>query len=129
AGLMGGQFPVIWSVRDDLHRSMSPVTRATIRSCALLSRWLPQVILFNSQTSLESHVGVGYAPDRARVIPNGFDLTKFSPDDHQRRQVRSALGVAESEILIAMFARYMHGKKDHRSFIQAAGMLAQRRPN
>jgi glycosyltransferase involved in cell wall biosynthesis len=56
-------------------------------------------------------------------------LAKFSPDDHQRRQARSTLGVADSDILIGMFARFVPGKKDHRSFIQAAGILSQRRPN
>jgi glycosyltransferase involved in cell wall biosynthesis len=128
AEMIGGQSSLVWSVRDDIHPSMSRVTLATVRSCASLSRVYPDVILFNSYTSLSHHKRLGYAPDRLRVIPNGFDTSVFSPDLSVRSRVRRELNIPDDETLIAMFARFMPGKKDHESFIRAAGLLCKDRP-
>lgn len=129
AGVLGCRWPLIWSVRDDLHPTMSRLTRATIRTCALLSRWLPGVILFNSKACLLSHQRIGYSPRKLRIIPNGFDTNLFYPDPGERRRIRAELGISDHEVVIGMPARFVPGKKDHRSFVRAAGQLYQQRKN
>lgn len=72
-----------------------------------LGRWLsplPQHILYVSQRSLEQHRALGYACQRAEVVPNGIPLTG-APDPRVRQEIRTALGVSENTPLIGSLTR------------------------
>lgn len=76
---------------------------------------------------MQSHEEVGYGSDKMVLIPNGFDLTIFHPDQEARRELREELNVPENTPMIGMVARY-DPLKDHQTFAQAAGILRRSRP-
>lgn len=122
--------PVAWGIRhSDLNpKSSKRSTIWTVRTCARLSRWLPAHIVCCSEASLRVHGELGYAVEKMRVIPNGFDLNAFKPDEGARISVRRELGIADEAPLIGLVARF-DPQKDHRTFVEAAAKLNARRPD
>ncbi|HEY9721586.1 MAG TPA: glycosyltransferase, partial [Oscillatoriaceae cyanobacterium] len=120
---------VLWSVRtaapEDVRQK--PMTRGLIRLGAMLSD-RPEAILYNSRTSAGQHEALGYAADKTRVIPNGFELGRFGPDAEAYRVVREELGVPAHAGLIGLFGRY-HPVKDQAGFLRAASLLAPHAPD
>jgi glycosyltransferase involved in cell wall biosynthesis len=92
-----------------------------IRIGALLSHHVDGII-YNGEISARQHEAVGYAADRACVIPNGFDCAQFVPSADAHTTVRRELGVADDTIIIGLIARY-HPMKDHANFLSAAAAL------
>jgi glycosyltransferase involved in cell wall biosynthesis len=86
----------------------SALLRRSVSLCARLSS-RPDGIVANSQTGLDDHLALGYAPRRAAVIPNGFDVSRFAPDAAARERVRAELG--------------MDPIKDHTSALAVAAAL------
>ena len=62
------------------------------------------------------------------VIPNGFDLETCRPDSAARESVRNELQIPEDAPVIGLVARF-NPQKDHRTFIQAARLLHNDRPD
>ena len=129
AAKLAGLDAVIWNIR---HSELHPGTDKrrtlwTARACARLSRQLPRRIVCCSETSMKFHANLGYASDRMQVIPNGFDLDRFKSDSMQRIEVREALRIPLGVPVIGLIAR-KHPIKDHRNFMQAAGLLHQEFP-
>lgn len=79
-------------------------------------------IVFNSRRAAEQHRAIGYAMQRATVIPNCFDPTLFRPNGAERERIRRELG-CEDALLIGLVARF-NRMKDHRTFLQAAAVVA-----
>jgi len=117
---------VIWSLRqsniDPKHTSRT--TRLVIRICSFLSPYIPEKIISCSEAGKKVHVEKGYPADKIEVIPNAYDLDEFCPDSEERRRVRSELDLHEEDFLIGYVARF-HPQKDHRTFVRAAGILAE----
>jgi glycosyltransferase involved in cell wall biosynthesis len=130
AALFSGRPSVIWNIRQsDLDPHVSK--RSTIMIAKLggrLSRWLPETVICCADTARKVHEGLGYAPERMVVIPNGFDLAVFRPSEEARPGLRRELGLDESTPLVGLAARF-DPQKDHRGFLRAAGMLHDTRPD
>lgn len=117
--------PTVWSLHscnDDLTREKR-ITASIIRLCGRLSR-RPSRIIYVSEESRRRHETMGYSAERASVIPNGFDTTRFAPSSETRAAVRASLRVSEDHLLIGHVGRY-HPMKDHINFLRAAGLLSQ----
>jgi glycosyltransferase involved in cell wall biosynthesis len=130
AAKLAGCSGLVWNIR---HSELHPNTdkRHTIwtaKACATLSSHLPRRIICVSEASRTFHEKLGYAHDRIEVIPNGYDLDLFRPDADAREAVRSELGVDPSTLLIGYIAR-KHPVKDHRTFLEAAGLLHKQYPD
>jgi glycosyltransferase involved in cell wall biosynthesis len=122
-----GETKVIWGVRGSLDARLSKrSSRMTARACALGSRWLPDRIVSCSERLAELHVELGYDRERMMVIPNGFDLSLFRPDDAARARARRRLGVAGHELLVGTVGRF-DPQKDHATFVRAAREIADGR--
>jgi glycosyltransferase involved in cell wall biosynthesis len=123
------RIPVVWGIRNsDLSPgSTKKSTLWVVRICTLLSRFIPKKIVSCSQQSRNVHVERGYAEDKFIVIPNGFDLTRFHPDDGARQSLRSELGLDDPVLLVGMVARY-DPQKDHHNLIEAARLLQPHQP-
>jgi glycosyltransferase involved in cell wall biosynthesis len=121
--------PVNWSIRQSLYDLAAErrTTAILIRLGARLSR-RPAAIIYNSETSAGQHQALGYAAANRLVIPNGFDCDVFRPSDAARQRVRGALGIAEDAIVIGLIARW-HPMKDHRTFLEAAALVARSHPS
>ena len=126
--LAGGKRPLLWSVRQSLS-DVALEKWSTRRIIRLNARWSrrPTFILYNSQLGARQHQAIGYASDRGRIVPNGFDLDRFTPSDERREAVRHKLGVADHEILIGLIGRF-HPTKNHRGFFQAASRVLAAEP-
>ncbi len=126
AARFAGAPPVIWGIRQG-HLDPRLTKRSTVlttRLCALLSARIPARILCCSTVARDVHVAQGYAPEKMAVIPNGFDLQRFRPDNDARVAVRRELGIGDDVPLIGLVARF-DPQKDHRSFITAAARLLE----
>lgn len=114
---------VIWNIRHTPYNlnSYSKLTYLVIKYGAFLSRQ-PVGIIYNSFISAKKHKEIGYKGKTEVIIPNGFDLDKFTPSVQAYFDLRVSLGLLESSTLIGMIARY-HPIKDHKTFLQAASKL------
>lgn len=130
AAKLAGGIPIVWNIR---HTNLDPRAnkQRTIwiaKICACLSHWLPTRVVCCAEASRLVHKELGYAADKMIVIPNGIDLTIFTPNPVARLAVRRELGIPESTPLIGLVARF-HPQKDHHNFVQAAAMLHARLPD
>ena len=130
AARLAGGCAVGWCIRNS---TLDPSqtrrsTRLVARACALLSRRVPDRILTCSEVARRVHVDLGYAADRMVVVPNGFDLASFRPDDAARADVRRELGLAPGTPLVGVVGR-LDPQKNHAGFFAAAGLLRRRRPD
>ena len=124
SGKLAGINKIFWSIRQS-NIDVDSNKKSTIwvaKTCAKLSSWLPDKIICCSHAALESHVALGYAKEKILVIPNGFDLDAFQPDQDARKSVRKELGLDEKTFLVGLVARF-DPQKDHRNFIQASGLI------
>ncbi|NPV57228.1 MAG: glycosyltransferase [Anaerolineae bacterium] len=125
----GSKPRLVWGIHHaDLSlRNNKFSTLAVAKLDALLSHRLPDRIITPSRIALEAHVRFGYDRGRMVHIPNGFDLSRFKPDNGARESLRAELGLAGDIRLVCMAARY-HPLKDHGNFIRAAALLSAKMP-
>jgi glycosyltransferase involved in cell wall biosynthesis len=125
-GRASGCRNLFWGIRnsrpgpDTLSRS----TRLVVKACALLSPFIPKLIVSNSRQAAADHIAAGYDPAKTVVIPNGYSLTKLKPDLPARNSLRSEWRVEENEILFGMVARN-DPIKDHPGLLEALALLHQ----
>ncbi|MCH8490447.1 MAG: glycosyltransferase [Oceanicaulis sp.] len=124
---LAGRRRVFWGIR---HTDLVPgrSARTTIwaaRICARLSRVVPERIICCAETARQVHGAMGYDAGRMLVIPNGYDISRFSPDPTAGRKVRAELGIAENALSIGYVARY-NSQKDHETLLNALAILKQR---
>ncbi len=119
---------LFWGIRQSLSdiANENPLSRQVIRLSARLSSQ-PDAIVYNSHSSRAQHEKFGFSSKDARIIDNGFDTNRFRPNPAVRRAVRQELGLAPDTLLIGLIARF-HPMKRHTVFLEAAALLAARRP-
>lgn len=120
---------VIWGIRhSNLSRTENKrSTLAVVGLCARISRWVPKQILSCSLRAKVVHAAVGYADEKIHIIPNGFDLTRFTLDTAARASVRAELGLPPDAPLVGVVARY-DSQKNHLGFVQAAATVLAQSP-
>ncbi len=129
-GLIGGRLAgvpaIAWNVRCSVTdaRYASGLRGATVRILAWLSG-LPSVVVSNSAAGIDLHIRLGYRPQRWELIPNGFEVERFSPDAAARDTVRADLGLPADTPLVGLIARH-DPLKDHETFLRAAAEVALR---
>lgn len=126
AARLAGVTAVCWGVRSS---NLDPdktswTTRAVRRLCALLSPVIPQRILVNSDTARQIHVALGYSAEKIEVVPNGFDLSRFKPDERARDRLRAELRLPGEALLVGMIARF-DPLKNHFGFISAMAAVCK----
>jgi len=100
--------------------------RSVARLAVSLSRF-PDLIIFNSHAGRDYHLAAGLSGSRAVVIRNGIDTRCFAPDTKSGSRLRASWQVAEGALLIGVVGR-LDPMKDHRTFLRAARIFAQIRP-
>ena len=136
ADLLGGvanrlstNTPLIWNIRHgNPHTHPKLSTRWTMGACARLSDSLPTKIVCCSEASRQAHCNRGYPEGKMVVIPNGFDLDLFRPNNEARGRVRAELGIAEDRLLVGRVGRF-HPQKDYKSMIKAGAAVLSRVPD
>ena len=118
---------IIWGLRAsnmDLSRYDWLSRLTNLLECKLSH--FADCIIANSHAGKRHAVENGFAEDKIIVIPNGIGTKYFRFDLQGRRQVRSAWGLGEDEILVGLAAR-LDPMKDHPTFLEAASCIARER--
>lgn len=113
----------LWNVRHSLHAADRE--RASTRVAMMMgarSSSRPLHIVYNSKVSAEQHAVIGFDASKAVVIPNGFDVARFRPDEQASAAWRTRLGIAATGLVVGMIGRY-HPVKDHATFLRAVGLM------
>lgn len=126
AARLAGVRHVFWGIRHStLEKGKSK--RSTImiaRLCALLSSWVPDQIICCANKARDVHSDIGYSARKLRVIPNGYDLSRFRPDRAAGAKVRAELGVGPNDFIIGNVGRF-DPLKDHSNLLQALARVAE----
>jgi glycosyltransferase involved in cell wall biosynthesis len=124
ASIFGGRPSLVWNLRcSDMDLAHYPATtRLTLQLLAFCSR-VPKAVIVNSQAGQRFHEAIGYRARKWEMIPNGFDLAEFRPDQEARIAFRDRLGIPHDATLIGMVAR-LDPMKDHATFLEAARTVA-----
>lgn len=124
-----GRPRLVWNIRHSIYdlNHEKKMTQFLIKFGGFLSGFVDVVIL-NSQQSLQQHLSLGYRKEKCIYIPNGFDTKRFCYNQELRDQRRYSLGVAKDQILIGMIARN-HPIKDYSTFIDAMSLVYQKNMN
>ena len=97
-------------------------TRWIAKINALLSHWVPEVIVCCAEKSKVIHKEIGFSSRKMKVIPNGYDLQKFSPKISEAKLLRKEWGISESMPLLGMVGRF-DPQKDHGNLLEALTLL------
>lgn len=120
---LAGAKQVFWGIHHTtLHAGQS--RRSTIwvaRLCARISFRLPSAIICCAQNALEVHRELGYAAEKLRVIPNGYDLVRFRVDEDARVRLRTEWNMG-NRWLIGMVGRF-DPLKDHENLLNALAII------
>lgn len=120
--------PILWNIRQGSYPGdeMGWRTRIAAMACALVSRWVPDVILGCSERGLALHRKRGYR-GIMEYIPNGFETERFLPAPDGGRDERERLAVSGEDFVIGMAARFCP-QKDHATFFTATRRFLARHP-
>lgn len=116
--------PVVWNVRQSLELAREKPATARVIQCCRRYPWPPATVVYNSRVAADQHAAFGFGAVE-RIVPNGFDLERFSPSHRDREAMASRYGLDIDRPWIGYVARY-HPLKDHRTFFIAARRLLDR---
>lgn len=121
---LAGKKIVVWGIHNtNLDPAKTPLTtRLTVKICALLSGAIPQKIISCSEDGIRVHTAIGYQPQKMVVVPNGYDVSEFSPKPDLRQELRHQWQIGEDTTLFGMVARW-DPQKDHPNLIAALAHL------
>lgn len=120
---------IVWGIRStDITKGGSKATLVIRKLCAYLSYRIPKEIVCAANVSRDVHVEVGYDPSKMQVIPNGFDITRFSNNRAAGETLRKKLEIPEGALAFISVGRYSP-VKDHRTFVLAACELLKHNNN
>lgn len=127
---LAGVRAVFWGIRHG-NPTEETVKRSTVlvaKASALLSRLIPRRIVSCSKEAVANHVAIGYDERRFVVIPNGYDLTKFQPQESAANELKRALELPKDVFLIGMVARFVT-PKDHKNLLSALAYALETNPS
>lgn len=118
---------IVWGIRNtELNTKENFSRKAMVNLCAKLSYTIPSQIACVANTAMNTHIKQGgYDASKMLVIPNGFDINKFKPNDMQRLKLRDKLNIKSDELVIGNIGRF-DPVKNHKNFIKACISLLQK---
>jgi glycosyltransferase involved in cell wall biosynthesis len=124
---LAGKKAIVWGIHNS---NLDPAktaltTRLIARGCAIISGSVPQKIISCSNDGVKIHSELGYQSQKMVVVPNGYDISEFSPQPDLRNALRQQLQIPEDTTLIGTIARW-NPQKDHPNLIAALGQLQTR---
>jgi glycosyltransferase involved in cell wall biosynthesis len=125
AARLAGNRNIIWGLRTTGVPHGARTLAVISRLCAGISRWVPNTIVCVAEAARRAHVVGGYDGARMVVIHNGFDLAALPAAMLRRPELRLQWGFGDDVTVIGTSGRF-DSEKDHRNFVHAAGLLADR---
>lgn len=126
---LAGHRHVAWGIRHADHdwKRTRVTTRLMIRAGALLSGWVPELIVSCSARATTVHQALGYSRQKFVVIPNGYDLSRFHSNPSLAEPLRREWNVESNTPLIGFVARW-NPDKDHANLFRAIKAIATKYP-
>ncbi|WP_417685376.1 glycosyltransferase family 4 protein [Pseudidiomarina gelatinasegens] len=111
---------IYWNVRHSTLQSgqSKKTTILILKTCAILSRFVPKGIIYCAESAKIVHERNGYKNNNSYVLNNGFSLEQLLIDANKREVFRSNLNLNDSTFLIGMVARF-DPQKDHFNLLKA----------
>ena len=130
AAVVAGNLKICWGIRNTtlVLGSSKQKTILVAKICAILSYVIPKKIICCANAAAEVHAQLGYSRDKMVVIPNGYQLDRFMPNEALRKAIRNELGVDESIFLIGIIGRF-DLQEDHENLINALRELNEKKVN
>ena len=115
---------IVWGIHHSILEKgkTKASTRWIAKINAVLSHWIPEVIVCCAEKSRLIHEEIGFSSRKMKVIPNGYDLQKFSPNPADAKLLRQEWGIPENMPLLGMVGRF-DPQKDHDNLIKALALL------
>ena len=113
---------IIWNIRYSNFEigKAKLMTILIIKILAILSFYIPQLIIINSKRAKKIFIIEGYCKEKLKFIPNGFDLSILKPKKFQnimfKKKIKKLLP------LIGNVSRY-DKKKDHLNLLNALSII------
>jgi sugar transferase (PEP-CTERM/EpsH1 system associated) len=110
-----------------VHTEHSPVDYARRRYLIerLLGAMTTHVVAVSAHVRNVMVDEIGFTRGRVRLVYNGIDTGRFSPDTSVRDRVRSELGIGDNEIVVGIVGRLVE-VKDHVTLLQTFAELVKR---
>ena len=122
---------LFYGIRHSLYsvRNEKFLTRVAIYLCKVTSGYC-QTVVYNSRKSMLQHVEYGFSVDNQEVIPNGFDVSVFSPSrfTSDRYKIKSTLNIPNDAVVIGVVARY-HPMKGYENIFSAIIKVLKKYPD
>lgn len=113
----GWRCPLAWNLRCTVSGD-NLATRMLVRLNALLSRKLPSSIVCCGEEAARFHAALGYDAARMTVLPNGFEVDHFVPQDRAEHAGCRFLAIGRDDVL-----------KDYPTLIRAFAQVAGGNPS
>lgn len=121
---------IIWSIRQsNLSKEMNSLSsRFFMRLCAFFSKTFPEIIISNSDSGRLEHVKIGYEDNKIVVIPNGFNIAEFNPNDKMRANFRNSIGVKREQIIVGFVGRF-DIQKNYEGLLKVVNLVVSKLPS
>lgn len=118
----------IWNIRQSETRLINRQLHIYLmqRVAALLSKMIPDQIVYCGEVAQVAHQRIGYSKSKATVIPNGIDVDKYRSDEVAGAAVRKELGIADDVFVFGLVGRY-DPLKNQQLLLNAFSAVAARR--
>lgn len=118
AARLAARAPVVWNIRVAIG-PLKARTRMVILFAAMLSRFVPNRIICCGDVVARDHKKIGYRKSKIEVLPNGYDLAKWTLTEAERAVRRM------QDISILSVGRF-DPQKGYNYLIEAAALLKRR---
>lgn len=120
AAKYGGALPVVWGIHHAKldRQGLKPMTFAVMKVLGKISRYTSDAVVYCAKSAAREHRQHGYRARHQRVIPNGYDLSIFTPSSPEKKHDR------QLTVRLGMIARW-HPIKDHVNLFKALQIVAQ----
>ena len=121
---------IIWNFRtNDCDKSYIKFsTRVIVKLLSFLSFWVPEKIITCSEKSLQRYRKNSYVAKKFVVIPNGFNVNEFKPNNELKTLFREEQSIPSDSVLVGTIGRF-DPQKDYLTFIKATQLISKQFPN
>jgi glycosyltransferase involved in cell wall biosynthesis len=125
---LAGVKRITWGVvHFNLGKDVTPLsTRIVAKLCALVSGFIPHIIISCSEKAIGVHRRIGYS-NKFRYIPLGFDMNELVLNPASRETVRKKWQFTGQEVVIGCVARW-DPQKDHKNLVRAFASITNQYP-
>ena len=119
---------IVWNIRSsNLSWSLNRWHTVLIAKISTyLSRFVPHLIVSNSNKAISYHKKFGYHEKKFSLIFNGFDNTQLYKNEKIKKDLRKKYKIKDEEFVIGNIARW-DPQKDHKNLLEAFSKIPNKK--